>query len=209
MWGSEMERPIKRYPTVGACGLDCGLCTRYYAVGKSRCPGCCGPDFFNKHPTCAFITCCVKKKGLEVCGECPEFPCSKFKSQEEYEARDLPSYPPSVRILPNLHFIQQHGIQEFVRQQRTRIRLLEKMIADFDDGRSRSCFCRACALLDPSDLEGSLREANRRISLKVAFQTDINSKAKLLRGLLNEAAASQGIELGTRKPREETRGASG
>lgn len=203
-----MDRPRKHYPTVGACGLDCGLCTRYYAVGKSRCPGCCGPDFFNRHPTCSFITCCVKKRGLEVCAECPEFPCSKFKSQEEYAARDLSGYPPDRKILANLHFIREHGMQKFVRQQRTRIRLLEKMIADFDDGRSRSCFCRACALLDPGDLESSLREANRKISMEVDRPTDIKSKAKLLRGLLNESAASQGMKLGIRKPSEETRGAS-
>jgi hypothetical protein len=61
------ERPIKAYPTLGCCGLDCGLCSRYYTVGTSRCPGCCGPEFFDKMPSCAYITCCVKKKGLEVC----------------------------------------------------------------------------------------------------------------------------------------------
>ncbi|MDP2895719.1 MAG: hypothetical protein Q8Q12_04060 [bacterium] len=105
--------------------------------------------------------------------------------------------------------MRKYGIQEFARQQRKRIRLLEKMITDFDDGRSRSCFCRACALLDPGDLEGSLREANRRMSVEVGRLTDIKSKAKLLRGLLNEAATSQGIELRMRKPPEETRGALG
>jgi len=25
-----MNRPVKTYPTIGACGLDCGLCPRYY-----------------------------------------------------------------------------------------------------------------------------------------------------------------------------------
>ncbi len=58
--------PTRKYSTIGVCGLDCGLCPRYYTVGTSRCPGCCGPDFFNKHPSCSFITCCVKKKDLEV-----------------------------------------------------------------------------------------------------------------------------------------------
>ncbi|TET26129.1 MAG: DUF3795 domain-containing protein, partial [Dehalococcoidia bacterium] len=51
--------PLKKYPIVGACGLNCGLCPRYYTQGTSRCPGCCGPDFWQKHPGCAFITCCV------------------------------------------------------------------------------------------------------------------------------------------------------
>ena len=43
--------------------------------------GCCGKDFENKHPSCSFVTCCVKKKGLEVCGECGDFSCPKFEQQ--------------------------------------------------------------------------------------------------------------------------------
>ena len=72
------ERPVKAHPTLGCCGLDCGLCPRYYTVGASRCPGCCGPGFFEKHPSCGYITCCVKRKNLEVCSQCDEFPCSRF-----------------------------------------------------------------------------------------------------------------------------------
>ena len=145
---------MKKYPTIGVCGLDCGLCPRYYTVGPSRCPGCSGPDFPNKHPSCSFITCCVKKKNLEVCGECPDFPCPKFKSEEEYRhVKESSSYPPYRKVLPNLHAIKEHGIESFLQQQKRRIELLEKMIKDFDDGRSRSYYCRSAALLDPADLE--------------------------------------------------------
>jgi hypothetical protein len=45
----------------------------------SRCPRCCGLDFFDKHPSCSFISCYVKKKRFEVAAECPEFLCLKFK----------------------------------------------------------------------------------------------------------------------------------
>ena len=178
-----MDRPIKTYPTIGACGLDCGLCPRYYTVGTSRCPGCCGPDFFDKHPTCSVITCCVKQKNLEVCGECPEFPCPKFKEPEEYQALETSSYPPYRKIMPNLNFIKEHGIEAFIEQQRKRIGLLETMIENFDDGRSRSFFCRAAALLDVTNLEGSLAEATRRIKT-----ADIKSRAKILKEIINETA---------------------
>lgn len=197
-----MDVPIKKYPTVGACGLDCGLCTKYYTAGPSRCPGCCGPDFFNKRPSCSFITCCVKKRGLETCGECPGFPCEKFKSEEEYQARDLPGYPPDRNIFRNLNFIKEHGIKRFVQQQRKRIRLLEKMIDNFDDGRSRSFFCRTAALLDLTHLERSLKEATRRIKTEGIKPTDMKSKARLLRGLLNECAVKEGIELKVKKLRK-------
>jgi hypothetical protein len=26
------------HPTIGCCGIDCGLCPRYYTDGPSRCP---------------------------------------------------------------------------------------------------------------------------------------------------------------------------
>ena len=96
----------KTYPTIGCCGLDCGLCPRFYTVGHSRCPGCAGPDFFNKHPSCSFITCCVKKKNLEVCAECSEFPCPKFKSDEEYQQLEGSSSYPSKKNYAEFEFYQ-------------------------------------------------------------------------------------------------------
>jgi len=184
--------PLKHFPTLGACGLDCGLCPRYYTAGKSRCPGCAGPGFAAKHPSCSFITCCVKKKGLEVCGQCPEFPCPKFNSAEEYRATESSSYPPARKILPNLHFIRRCGVAHFVRQQRRRIKLLESMLSGFDDGRTRSFYCRAAALLDSRVLEGALRAARREVGFS---SLDVRAKANLLRALLNERADREGIEL--------------
>jgi hypothetical protein len=179
---SMIEKPVKKFPTIGCCGLDCGLCPRYYTVGPSRCPGCCGPDFFNKRPSCSFITCCVKKKGLETCAECSDFPCSKFKSDEEYQQMELSSsYPPDKKILSNLNFIKEKGIKEFIEQQQRRIRLLEMMIENFDDGRSRSFFCKAAALLDLTSLQNSINKATQEIKTGKIEQNDVKLKAKILK----------------------------
>ncbi len=195
--GCKVEQ-LKTHPTIGVCGLDCGLCPRYYTVGTSRCPGCGGPGFSGKHPSCSFITCCVKKRGLEVCGQCPEFSCSKFKSEEEYRQGGLSSYPPYGKVLSNLIFIKEKGINEFVRQQRKRMSLLKTMIEGYDDGRSRSFFCRAAALLDPRALESSLDGAKKAMEASGATSETL-SKAKILRAILAEAARSEGIELAGRK----------
>jgi hypothetical protein len=188
-----MGSMMKRYPTIGVCGLDCGLCPRYYTVGPSRCPGCAGPDFPNKHPSCSFITCCVKRKNLEACGECSDFPCTKFKSEEEYrQAKESSSYPPYRKVLANLHSIKKHGIEKFMQGQRRRIQLLEKMIQGFDDGRSKSRYCRAAALLDPTGLESALVAATRRIKADRIPPDDVKSRAGILRCLLDELAAKEG-----------------
>jgi hypothetical protein len=188
---------LKTYPTIGVCGLDCGLCPRYYTVGTSKCPGCGGPGFSDKHPSCSFITCCVKKKGLEVCGQCPEFPCSKFKSEDEYRrAEASSSYPPPTKMLSNLRFIKERGIKRFMRQQEKKVGLLVTMIEDYDDGRSRSFFCRAAALLDPEILKGSLDKATRADGGGTSDATD---QTKVLRSILAEAALGAGIELTAKK----------
>ena len=186
----------KIYPTVGVCGLDCGLCPRYYTIGLSRCPGCGGPDFFNKHPSCSFITCCVKKKNLEVCAECLEFPCSKFKSDEEYQQlKESSSYPSNKKIIPNLNFIKKYGIEKFIVQQKKRIKLLETMIENFDDGRSRSFFCKAATLLELTSLSSSIDKATRKIKTSNINQNDVKNKAKILKEILNEIALKEVVEL--------------
>jgi hypothetical protein len=179
------QRPGKRFPTIGVCGLDCGLCPRYYTVGPSRCPGCAGPRFFDKHPSCSFITCCVKEKRLEVCAECRDFSCSKFKSEEEYsQLKGSSSYPPCARIMPNMKFIREHGINEFMKQQKMRMAMLEKMIERFDDGRSRSFYCRAAALLDATSLGSAIAAADRKIRTDRVKQDDRKTKAKILKTTL-------------------------
>lgn len=192
---NKMNEHVKIYPTIGVCGLDCGLCPRYYTVGASRCPGCCGPEFFSKHPSCSFITCCVKKKNLEVCAECSDFPCSKFKSDEEYQQlKESSSYPSYKKVMPNLNFIKEHGIEKFVGQQKKRIKLLETMIVNFDDGRSRSFYSKSAALLELTTLENSLGKAIRKIKTDNIKSHDTKTKAKILRGILGRVPLKEGVE---------------
>jgi hypothetical protein len=188
------QNPVKKYPTVGCCGLDCGLCPRYYTAGPSRCPGCAGPGFFDKHPSCGHITCCVKKKGLEVCAQCDEFPCSKVASWlDKLTIED--SFLTHQKMKSNLYFIKEQGLERFLEQQRKRIKLLERMLKDFDDGRSKSFYCIAATLLPVTELGALLGEAERKIKADKVKDEDVKTRAKILRGLLNGFAAKGGVEL--------------
>ncbi len=192
------EQPVKTYPTLGCCGLDCGLCPRYYTVGASRCPGCAGPDFFNKQPSCSYITCCVKKKDLEVCAQCEEFPCSKFASWlDKLIIED--SFLTHQKIKPNLYFIKQQGLDKFLKQQAKRIKLLERMLKDFDDGRSKSFYCIAATLLPVAELVTLIGEAEQKIKVGKVKAGDTVTRAKILKELLNDFAAKGGVELRLRK----------
>jgi hypothetical protein len=193
----EQTRPaLKRYPTIGACGLDCGLCPRYYTAGNSRCPGCAGPDFPNKHPSCSFITCCVKKKGIEVCAQCSDFPCARFKSDEEYrQLKGSSSYPSNKKIMPNQRFIREYGIVRFIHQQEKRMRILESMLKEYDDGRSKSFFCKAAVLRDLENLSYCLDKAAHKIRAGKVKQGDVKKRAQILKGILVETALEEGVDL--------------
>jgi hypothetical protein len=178
---------LKKYPMIAPCGLDCGLCPRFYTVGPSRCPGCAGPNFFAKHPFCSFITCCVKNKNLEVCAECPTFPSSKFKRKEEYQRmKESPSYPPIRKVMSNLSFINKHALEKFLEQQKVRMTFLRRMIDKYDDGRSKGYYCRASALLDPRTLNSSIETATLKVKAEHIKQNDFKAKAKILRAVLDE-----------------------
>ena len=184
------EHPVKILPSIGCCGIDCGLCPRYHTAGSSRCPGCAGPDFFEKHPPCGHITCCVKKRKLEVCSQCDEFPCSKFESWAEGD-----SFVTHLKTLSNLNSIRGEGLEEFAEQQRKRIGLLNTMLEEFDDGRSKSFYCLAATLLPVTALEESLRHAQQQIKQDKVKSGDVKTRAGILRGILDDCAAKTGVEL--------------
>ncbi len=187
---------MKDHPTLGCCGLDCGLCPRYNTEGSSKCPGCCGPNFSNKHPSCSFITCCVKKKNLEVCAQCDEFPCIKLEKNLTTKYDSFLTYK---KVKPNFEFIKKNGIKAFIEQQERRINLLNTILKDYNDGRSKNFFCIAATLLPIEDIEKSLEEIEQKIKNEKIDDGDIKNKAKILKEFLNKFAKMKNIELKLRK----------
>jgi len=94
------------------------------------------------------------------------------------------SYPPCARQMPNMKFIRKHGIDEFMRQQTMRMAMLQVMIERYDDGRSKSLYCRTAALLDVAKLECAIAEAERKIRTEGVKQSDRKSMAKTLKATL-------------------------
>ena len=188
------EYPEKMYPTIAYCGLDCGLCPVYYTKGPSRCPGCCGPNFFNKHPSCSIITCCVKKHNYETCADCSEFPCSKINKWDKND-----SFISHRVSLSNLNFMKENGLSVFIEQQEKRIELLKNMLENFNEGRSKSFYCIATALLPIKDLEQAIEKSEEIIKNKTINLKDLKTKSKILEEKINEIANKLNIEIKLRK----------
>jgi hypothetical protein len=181
----------KKIPSVGCCGLDCGLCPRFYTEGSSKCPGCHGVDFENKHPSCSFITCCFKKKNLEVCGECNDFPCPKF----DKETGEFDSFVTHRRVIQNQNTIKKSGITVFIEQQNRRISILQTMLKWYDDGSCKSFYCLASTLLSLKSLNESLLKADNEIKEKSICKGDLKNRAKILKEILNQFASDENEEL--------------
>jgi hypothetical protein len=170
-----------KHPTIGCCGIECGLCPRHYTDGNSRCPGCGGEGFEKVHPPCGYLTCCVKKHGLSVCGECDEYPCAKYEDREKIEKDSFVSHK---RMFRNQEMIREHGLDAFLAEQAERITFLKTALERYNDGRNKNFFCIAAVLLSTDSLINALRRAD---------------SGENLRDVLNEYAATNGQELKLKK----------
>ena len=184
-----MSIKLKNHESIGCCGIDCCLCPRYHTIGNSACPGCGGNDFFEKHPSCGFLTCCSIKKGLEVCAQCGEYPCSRFDAEKE----GYDSFVTHKKVFPNQKYIQQHGLIHFLANQYQRKEVLSFFLKNFDDGRSKSFFCISCTLLPLDELQ-QLSEFSKNFNSK-----DKKENCKQLKQKIQQVANLHNINLSLNK----------
>jgi hypothetical protein len=181
-----MTDKLKKYETIGCCGIDCGLCPRFHTKGDSVCPGCGGLHFKEKHPSCGFLTCCAIKNGSEVCSDCNDYPCSRFDAEKD----GFDSFVTHRKVFTNLDYIKIKGIKQFVETQNVRIAILNDLLTSFDDGRSKNFYCISCTLLPVDKLQEIHRFAR---SLNKELET--KEKCRLIKNSLTKIADSMNIVL--------------
>ena len=151
----------KSHPTIGCCGIDCGLCPRFYTQGASCCPGC-GGEGLRMRILPALPHLPRQKRNLEACALCDAYPCARFDREDG--TRD--SFVTHRRVLPNGRIIREGGLETFLAGQSRRICFLRQALARHDDGRRKSLFCLAAALLSPDGLDAALARADAGADLK-------------------------------------------
>jgi hypothetical protein len=146
-------------------------------------------------PGCGFIICCVKKKGLETCAECVDFDGCERVAKLLDSAKQKDSFLSHRPIEANLSFIREHGVEEFARLETEKQEFLRHLLANYDEGRSKSFYCTSCQLM-PLD---KLREALKDVETELTQGADVKEKAKTLRALISRTAEGLGINLTLRK----------
>jgi hypothetical protein len=143
---------------------------------------------------CPFITCAVKKKGIELCTDCTEGEsCERWKRHRD-ASKKADSFVCYQKLEDNIRYIKQHGILAFEEAQDRRCELLKAMLAGFDDGRSKSFYCIATTMMMPEELEKAIASARASSQGKARKE-----KAKVMRGVLEGIAREKGYLLALRK----------
>jgi hypothetical protein len=193
----------KRHLEIGACGLDCILCPRHFTKGRSRCERC-GSEYSYAAVGCKLYRCCVSEKGLETCAACEDFPCPKLQG-----ATDADSFVTHRMMISNLRSIARSGIDEYLREQDLRRDALERMLSEFNDGRSKSYYCLAARLLSVEALVDALNKATGRARDEGGEGWDRAKMRTILKDELDAAATREGVDLLLRRtePRKRRVGA--
>lgn len=180
------------YPEVGVCGLSCRLCPTYNTDTPSKCGGC--KSSARIAVGCPFITCAVKKQGIEFCWDCKDNnTCEKWSIHRE-AGKHMDSFKCYQKLEEDISFIQRNGIEAFVEQQKIREQLLKEMLSKYNEGRSKSYYCIAATVLGIDELKSVLDEAEERTR-----NLEIKEKAKVLHSLLDNISTEKGYLLKLRK----------
>ena len=143
---------------------------------------------------CPFITCAIKRKGIEFCWECKENDsCEKWRKHREAGKR-FDSFKCYQKLEDNIAFIQKNGIKELEKVQKIREKLLKEMLQCFNEGRSKSYYCIAVTVLEIEELEKVLRKAKEE-----SKGLEIKERSRVLHSLVDEVARRKNYYLKLRK----------
>ncbi len=184
-----MKTYTRSEPNFSLCGLNCCLCPRYHTSGPSRCPGCGGPDFLLLHPSCAVVNCNDRHDKVEYCFQCGEYPCEKYRA---------PAAADSFISYRNVGADMKAAAGDlggYLRGLREKLGILERLLREFNDGKSKGFYCRAVNLLSLSELKNCMESAE---SDNEPQNPDIRQRAIHMRKALETRAEKLGITLGLR-----------
>ena len=143
---------------------------------------------------CPFITCALKKKGVEFCWECKEHKtCEKWMNHRE-SGKKVDSFTCYQNLEDAIAFMQKNGVDEFEKAQKIKENLINGMLREFNDGRSKSYYCIAATVMETGELEEALTLARQN-----SDGLNIKEKTRVLHSVLDEIARQKNYYLKLRK----------
>jgi hypothetical protein len=138
-----------------------------------------------QHSWCSIWNCCVKRHGFENCTECGEiFNCTIFLR------RKIAEWIPAA---DNLRQIKGTGLERWLRKQKERQVLLDKLLQDYNEGRSMNLYCKICARMPIDMIDKAIKEAKEKLSSEKADTSDMKTKAGILKAAFKELASKADV----------------
>ena len=117
---------------------------------SGNCGGC---GFGNQE--CPIARCSRDRGGYEYCTQCPEYPCDKYAHVDDYD-----SFITHRNQKQDLGKMQRIGEEAYNAEQMEKRRILDRLLADYNDGRKKTLFCLAVNLMELKTLQEILDQAD-------------------------------------------------
>ena len=193
-----MKGFVRGNQLLSLCGLNCGLCPMN--IG-GYCGGC-----GNGNQSCKIARCSLERGKVEYCYDCAQFPCALYDGCGECD-----SFITHAKQIEDMHFAQRVGVEEYNDIQRRKIKALEFLLAEFNDGRRKSFFCTAVNLLELSEVEEAMARLMAQFfpckenvvssneDKDISPIIEKRQRAQVACAVFTEIAARRGIKLALRR----------
>ena len=145
---------------------------------SGHCGGC---GFGNQ--SCPIARCSLEHGSPEYCFQCSEYPCEKYANIDE-----LDSFITHRNQKADLEKMQRIGKEAYNAEQVEKRQILDRLLAEYNDGRKKTLFCLAVNLLPLEDLQTVFEDGDMELPVK--------ERSKLMEKRLKERSS---VELKLRK----------
>ena len=180
------ENYHREHPEFALCGLNCVLCPMHLG---GYCPGCGGGA---GNQPCKRTRCARERGGIEFCWLCGEYPCKRYDGAAQYD-----SFLTHQAMFRDAARAREEGLAAYLKEVAERERLLHRLLDGCNDGRRKTLFCTAAALLSLPALREAVEGAEE------ARELPLKERAAAAARLLQDAAEREGVSLKLRKKPKE------
>ena len=95
----------------------------------------------------------------------------------------------------NLRQIKEAGLESWLKEQKERQCVLERLLRDYNEGRSMGFYCTVCARMPVESINMAVDEAKKKIADETVRRSDLKSKAKIMKAALKDSASKANVRL--------------
>lgn len=186
--GNSMKGFKRNNQLLSLCGLNCGLCPMMI---NKYCPGCGGGE---GNQSCKIARCSMEHGTTDYCFQCADYPSEKCNHIDDFD-----SFITHYNQKANLEKASHIGINNYNKEQKEKIRILNFLLSNYNDGRKKILFFVAVNLMDLNDLRELLAQIEHCPEL---VGLTLKDQSSFVAQRIKKIADNRGIKLSLRKKKK-------